>query len=70
MQTQSENRFTKIEAELTSFIPVKVYYVIDRLHGSAALQYQATQKETQERPPDVAKLFDVMRVDFQLEEVS
>jgi len=37
MQTQSENRFTKIEAELTSFIPVKVYYVIDRLHGSAAL---------------------------------
>jgi len=46
----------------------KVYYVTGRLRGSAALWYQATQKETQERRPDLAKLFEEMRADFQLEE--
>jgi len=46
----------------------KVYYVTDHLHGSAALWYQTTQKETQERHSDVAKLFEEMRADFQLEE--
>ena len=46
----------------------KVYYVTDRLRGNAALWYQATQKEAQKQQPDVEKLFEKMKSDFQLEE--